>query len=95
MECSRILFSGHAVRRMFERAISQEDVAHLALDGEVIARYPDDSPFPSYLILAFVEGTALHAVVARDVATGDCHIVTVYVPDPLQWEPNFRTRRQQ
>jgi len=45
----RVLFSGHAVRRMFERGLSKDDVLGIVRDGEVIADYPEDEPYPSYL----------------------------------------------
>ena len=56
MNCESVVFSGHAVRRMFERAIGESDVKTVLQAGETIARYEDDSPFPSELLLGFVEG---------------------------------------
>lgn len=63
-------------------------------EGEVIASYPDDVPFPSVLILAFEEREAAHVVVARDPGTGICFVVTVYRPDPHLWSDDFKTRKQ-
>jgi hypothetical protein len=61
--------------------------------GEVIAEYPDDDPYPSFLMLATVRGRPLHVVVGVDESSQDCYIITVYGPDPDRWEEDFRIRR--
>lgn len=78
---------------MFERRIGRDEVVAALASGEVIASYPDDVPFPSVLLLAEVGNRSLHIVVGEDIATGTCYIVTVYLPDPELWNPDFRTRR--
>ena len=93
MDCKRIVFSGHALRRMFERRIETDDVLHVVVNGEAVAEYPEDSPYPSWLLLGWVRGEAVHVVVARDAADAVCIVVTVYQPDPGLWEPDFRVRR--
>lgn len=40
----RVLFSGHAVRRMFARSLNKDDVLGIVWGGEVIVDYPDDEP---------------------------------------------------
>jgi len=52
MDCRQVSFSGHAVRRMFERSISRAEVLAAVAMGETIETYPDDVPFPSVLLLA-------------------------------------------
>lgn len=37
MDCKRVVFSGHAIQRMFERAISRDDVLAVIAQGETIA----------------------------------------------------------
>jgi len=93
MDCKRVKYTGHALRRMFERGITSDDLSQLLLRGEVIEDYPTDQPCPSCLLLAQAGGRPLHAVVARDPHTGVCSIVTVYEPDPQLWTPDYRTRR--
>jgi hypothetical protein len=78
---------------MFERGISKSDVRAVLATGERLAEYPEDAPFPSYLMLGFVNGVAHHVVLAVDAATKTCHIVTAYLPDADLWEPDFRKRR--
>jgi hypothetical protein len=55
---------------MFERGIAPVEVRYAIVSGEAIEEYPDDHPYPSTLLLAVVEGRALHALVAKDPATG-------------------------
>jgi len=61
--CKTVVFTGHAMRRMFERDISPDQVEQAVSAGEMIASYPDDRPYPSYLILGFVDELPLHVVV--------------------------------
>jgi len=94
MDCREIRFSRHAIERMFERAISPGTVKSIVRDGEVIASYPDDRPFPSALVLGFDRDSAIHIVVARDDASGLCYVVTAYRPNPAFWSGDFRVRRE-
>jgi hypothetical protein len=79
---------------MFERGISRGEVAAVIAEGETIAEYPDDTPFPSWLLLGMGEEGPLHVVVAREPQDGACYVVTVYRPGEDQWFPGFRRRRQ-
>jgi hypothetical protein len=94
VKCAEVLFSGHAVRKMFERGLSRDEVLAVVADGEVIAEYPDDQPYPSVLLLDRVGGRPVHAVVARDPVRHLCTVVTAYVPDSALWSPDFKTRRR-
>jgi len=93
MECKEVKFTGHALRRMFERGIGVDDVLAVVTSGETIADYPEDTPFPTYLILGFVKSRPIHIVVAKDGLKKTCHIITAYPPDPAQWKADFKTRR--
>ena len=93
MDYGTIKFSGHAVRQMFARAVSVDDVAGLVRDGEIIKEYPDDKPYPSFLILGFVRGSAVHVVVALDEAAKTAIVITAYIPDEQLWSDDFRRRR--
>jgi hypothetical protein len=93
MECRTIRFTGHALRRMFERELDRDAVVRVIHRGEVIARYPDDRPFPSQLLLGFADDQAVHVVVAQNPDTRDCFVVTAYQPDPAVWSHDFKTRR--
>jgi Domain of unknown function (DUF4258) len=93
VNCSRIVFSGHAVRRMFQWGLGKDDIVGVVNAGECIAEYPDDRPYPSSLILGFLGARSVHVVVARDPEGEACYVVTAYVPDSSLWSDDFRTRR--
>ena len=94
MEFERIVFSGHAVVRMFERSITDVDVRHVLDTGEVIVRYSEDKPFPSCIVLGYVGDRVIHVVAALDDKNRTCHVITVYEPELKRWQPDFRTRRK-
>ena len=93
MNCKRVVFSGHAIQRMFERGIRRDDVLAVMAQGETITEYADDKPYPSRLLLGSVETKPLHVVLAFNEATGLCIVVTAYEPAPEQWNSEFRTRK--
>lgn len=93
LDCARLIFSGHALRRMFERSVTAADVREALAGSEVIEEYPDDRPLPSFLVLGWVAQRPLHLVVATERSTRTCHIVTVYAPDPRMWSGGYRKRR--
>ncbi len=94
MDCAGVVFSGHAIRRMFERGLGRATILGIVRDGEVIAEYPEDKPYPSSLLLGFVSGAPVHVVVAREAAHRQCFVVTAYSPDAGVWSDDFRKRRQ-
>ena len=92
MKCERLVFTGHAIRRMFERGIGKGDVQTVVAVGATIEDYPHDTPLPSRLVRGFVGGRPIHVVLAIDSAAV-CIVVTVYEPRPDQWETDFTRRR--
>ena len=78
---------------MFERAITATDVRAVIESGEIIADYPSDLPFPSCLILGWVNDKPLHVVIAKDERYKQCYVVTAYLPDSALWSPDFRIRK--
>lgn len=92
MECRQYKFSSHAIKRMFERKIEKESVIFVVKNGEIIAGYPNDKPYPSYLILAFVKNRPLHVLTALDKIEKMCYIITVYEPDIKLWHDDYKTR---
>lgn len=71
------------------RTLLQKIVAN----GEIIASYPDDKPHPSALLLGFDADRPVHIVVARNINSGECTVVTVYRPDPQTWNDDFKSKR--
>lgn len=88
-----LVFRVHAAKRMLQRGIRAEDVEALVAQGEIIEDYPDDTPYPSRLLLGSPGGRALHVVAADEPGTAVTFIVTAYHPDPAQWDAGFRRRR--
>ena len=93
MPGERLVFRVHAIQRMYQRRISEEDVRHLLETGEVIREYPEDQPYPSRLMLGWLGSQPVHLVVADNRDNGVTVVITVYEPDPYLWEPGFQRRR--
>ncbi len=89
-----IVYRVHALQRMFERGITEEDVRHVLETGEIIERYPDDRPYPSQLVLGWREDRPLHVVVAEQAEADTLIVITVYEPNPVLWEDDFKRRRR-
>ncbi|MCW5876855.1 MAG: DUF4258 domain-containing protein [Anaerolineales bacterium] len=92
MHFERVVFRVHALQRMFERAVSYDDVIHVLKFGEVIEEYPEDHPHPSQLVLGWLNERPLHVVVATDGA-GTVIVITVYEPKADRWNNEFTRRR--
>ena len=79
---------------MLERGISRERVKQVLLEGEPVALYADDRPFPSMLLDGRQGLDVLHVAVAFDEHERTCHIVTAYRPDTEHFEDDLKTRRR-
>ena len=95
MECKSIVWRGHALERMLERGISRATIKQVILDAEIIEVYDSDKPFPSQLLYAIVNGVPLHVVLAYDITTEECYVVTAYRPTLEHFEDDFITRKKQ
>lgn len=93
MECENLVFSSHAIQGMFFRRISKDEIKRTIGYGDVIEEKPDDTPFPSYLILDFVAGRPIHVVFSYDEKNDTGYVVTAYIPDIQIWTDNFSKRR--
>jgi len=62
-------------------------------NGETIREYPNDTPYPSRLVLGWRDSRPIHVVAADDAENRRTFVVTVYEPDPEIWEPDFRRKR--
>ncbi|PPK55359.1 DUF4258 domain-containing protein [Marinobacter persicus] len=93
MHCTSVTYTSHALRRMFERQLSSEEVVYTLQTGDLVMDYPDDRPYPSQLLLGWVKGRAIHVVVSKNPASGECYVVTAYYPSLEIWNDDFKTRR--
>ncbi len=79
---------------MFRRSISEEDVRDVLATEDIIKDYPDDTPYPSRLILGWRGERPLHVVAATNEQEQETIVMTVYEPDPGLWEPDFRRKKR-
>ncbi|MBI4809817.1 MAG: DUF4258 domain-containing protein [Nitrosomonadales bacterium] len=89
----KLIYRQHAVKRMHERSITEQEVADAIASGAVIESYPNDTPYPSALLLGMAGTKAIHVVYADANEDGIRIIITVYEPDAAIWHGDFRTRR--
>ncbi len=89
-----MIYRFHAVRRMLERNVSEEDVSRILKDGKTIESYPNDRPYPSRLVMGYANGRPLHVVLADNIETRESIIITVYEPNTASWETDFEKRKK-
>lgn len=94
MADNRLIFSVHAVKRMFNRRVTSHEVRKVIEEGHTIEEYPNDSPYPSRLIMGWNGERPLHVVVAENEQEDEVIVVTVYEPDLFNWLPGFERRRE-
>ena len=78
---------------MSRRGVYADEVQVVADTGDVILSYPDDTPYPSELILGWIDSRPLHVLLAYNVLEGSHTVITAYEPDPNLWGPDFRRKR--
>lgn len=93
MSIGPLVFRVHAIKRMFQRRISKDDVRLVLENGETIENYPEDTPYPSRLVFWRRNARPLHVVVSENTGTGETIVITAYEPDPEEWEIDFKRRK--
>lgn len=73
----KVTYRLHAVRRIFERGIAEEDVRKVLEGGEEVAAYPHDDPYPSRLLLGWSGHRPLHVVAAYNAQDDETIVITV------------------
>lgn len=84
----------HARREMDNDAVSTSQVLELLESGltEIIEDYPDDPRGHSHLLLGWLpDGSPLHVCCA--IHEEELIIITVYLPDPMLWDSDWRKRK--
>jgi hypothetical protein len=61
---------------MFERGINVAEVRYVVQAGEVIESYPEDSPYPSRLLLGWCGSRPLHVVIADNADAAELIVIT-------------------
>jgi hypothetical protein len=98
----RVLYRDHGEERRREEVLSTADVRSILENGLELRRYPEDTPFESYLVLGWIDGPArlgtyekgrpIHVVAADDDVNEVTWIITIYEPAPEEWTDQFRWR---
>ena len=84
-------YTVHGARQRIARSIRGHEVEEAISDGEIIEDYPYHHYGPASLVFGkTAEGKVLHVLCGvRPLVV----IITVYAPDPREWELDLRTRR--
>ncbi|MFQ6055664.1 MAG: DUF4258 domain-containing protein [Methanosarcinales archaeon] len=94
----QVKYSDHALYEMkYEEkgVIKTKEVYEAVMNGEIIEEYPDDKPFPSVLINGKTKmDRNIHVVCAYSEEHNKVIIITVYEPDLLRWESDYKKRRK-
>ena len=92
-QAHKIEWTLHVAKRLIQRGISANDIDSSIINGEIIEEYPEDFPFPSYLIMGKTyNNKTLHLVCA--IGDSKLWIITAYEPSLTEWEADFRIRRR-
>ena len=85
-------YTRHAALRALEREVTDGEIIEAGTSAILVETYPDDKYGPSMLLLGFtLNGRPLHVQVST-ADTALVRIITVYDPDPAEWE-DYRRRR--
>ncbi|MEW6620071.1 MAG: DUF4258 domain-containing protein [bacterium] len=85
----------HAFLMMNEREIKRFELIRSLYKGEIIERNPESKPYPSFLVLGWLEsGDPLHIKCSHSPIGKRLRIVTVYVPSDEKWEKDYKTRKK-
>jgi hypothetical protein len=79
--------------RLRGRSISRTAILESVETFDIIESYPEDKYLPSYLVFAEHGAEVIHILFAADVAGQNVRVVTVYYPDPKEWDQDLRIRR--
>jgi len=84
-------FADHAVIEGRKDGLTAEDLEDTAVNGEVIEDYGVRA-----LLLHFTkdDGIPCHIVLEYIPRADEVTVVTAYVPDAKEWEPNWKKRRR-
>ena len=93
IEKSKFVFRVHALKRMSERGFSPKEIRAALVVATVTEDYPNDTPYPSALMLGWISQRPVHVVIARNEADQECIIITVYEPDSVKWQAGYTRRK--
>lgn len=93
VQSGRLRWTNHVVMRILQRGISTDDITKALSNGKVIEDYPNDYPYPSYLVLGIsLNNQCIHVVC--DIAESELWLITAYYPNPQKWNADFTIRKE-
>ncbi|MBL7203962.1 MAG: DUF4258 domain-containing protein [Desulfobacteraceae bacterium] len=76
------------------RKVRAKEIEETIFNGTIIEPYPEDPRGPSCLILGFTrKNRPLHVICGR-LEHDEILIITAYEPDPTEWDPDCKTRKE-
>ena len=93
VESGNVYWTYRSNMRLNKRSVNRETIFKYIQTAEIIEHYQQDFPLPSCLCLIYDNaGQPIHVVIALDYADFHIRFVTVYKPDPTQWDSEFKRR---
>ena len=93
LRSNRIRITDHAEEEAQSDRLSFDQVLYSVQKGEIIEHYPNDTPYPSCLILGWTSSEdPVHSVWAYNRDNRWAVLITVYRPDPQRWY-NWQERK--
>ena len=93
----QLLWTYHVNMRLRQRDIARRMVTESVDSYRIVEHYPQSQVsryLPSYLIYAEHNGKAIHILFAVDTEGDTVRVITVYRPDPSEWEVGFLRRKK-
>jgi hypothetical protein len=93
----RLLWTYHVNMRLRQRGVARYMVTESVDSYQIIEHYPQRQVsryLPSYLIFAEYKGEAIHILFAVDREGDTVRVITIYRPDPSEWEAGFTRRKK-
>jgi hypothetical protein len=95
VKCGRVYWTYHSNMRLLGRELSRKDILDNIDSIIMVESYGDDTPLPSCLCLLWsAHNRPIHIVVALDRSDESIRFVTVYKPDPMQWDSSYTKRKK-
>lgn len=79
--------------RLQQRGLTAPTLHETMETLEIIEAYPQDKYLPSFLLRGDTGRSIFHVQIATDVEDDNIRVVTMYIPDPDEWDEGFRSRR--
>lgn len=88
----RYRYTIHAAQEQIARRIKRLEIEEAIIGGEIIEDYPEHHYGPACLVFGkTTKGKIIHVVCSLNPVVD---LITVYEPDPLEWNVDLKTRRK-